>query len=114
MKTRTKAARSDRNRQAIAGVKKHYANAPSIVVDGVSHTPAEIEKVLQGSIDSADVTSAAAAAFHKAVEVEKAANATGDALYRGLRTYLITQHKTDPETLGDFGGIAPRRYSPAD
>jgi hypothetical protein len=115
MNTRTKAARSDRNRQAIAGVKKHYANAPSIVVDGVSRTPAEIVRGLQASIDAADATSAANAAFHKAVQAEQAVNADGDALYRGLRSFLITQHKTAPETLGDFGiTLASKRVPDAE
>jgi hypothetical protein len=112
MSKTNKVARSDRNRKAIAGVKKHYANAPSIVVDGVSYKPSDVEKVLQDSIDAADATSSAATAFHKAVEAEKAANAKGDVLYRGLRAFLITQFRTNPETLDDFGITLTQKQVP--
>jgi len=112
MKPLNKPTRSDRNRQAIAGVKKHYANVPSLVIDGVSYTPAEVEKVLQDSIDAADATAAAAAVFHKAVAAERAANAKGDAVYRGLRSFLINQYKTSPDTLADFGITLPTRQVP--
>jgi hypothetical protein len=112
MRKTSKAVRSDRNRKAIVGVKKYYANAPSIVVDGVSYTPSEVEKVLKDSIDAADATSAAATAFHDAVSAEKAANAKGDVLYRGLRAFLITQFKTKPETLDDFGITLTQKQVP--
>ncbi len=108
-----KSSRSDRNRQAIAGLRKHYANGPSLAIDGVSYTPADIERILQDSIDAADATTAAAAAFHKAVAAEKAASAKGDPLYRGLRTLLIHQYKTAPNTLADFGiTLQPKRQVP--
>lgn len=108
-----KPTRESRNRQLIAGVKKHYANAPSIVVRGVSYTPAQVEKVLQDSIDAADATTAAAGVFHKAVAVEKAANATGDALYRAMRTVLVNQYAKSPDTLAaDFGITLPNRQVP--
>jgi hypothetical protein len=112
MSRTNKTTRSDRNRKAIAGVKKHYANAPSIVVNGVSYKPSDVERVLQDSIDAADATSSTATAFHKAVEAEKAANVKGDVLYRGLRTYLITQFRTNPETLDDFGITLTQKQVP--
>jgi hypothetical protein len=112
MSRTAKPSRCDRSRRMIAGVKKHYANAPSIVVDGVSYAPAEIERIFQDSIDSADATSSATTAFHKAVEAEKAASTKGDALYRGLRTYLITQYKTQPGVLDDFGIALQQKQVP--
>ncbi len=103
MSKTAKSNRSDRSRKMIAGVKKHYANAPSLVVDGVSYAPADIEAALQGCVDAADATASAAAAFHKAVATEKTSTAKGDALYRGLRAFLITQYKAQPTVLDDFG-----------
>jgi hypothetical protein len=87
----------------IAGVQKHLSGASAIVVDGSSYAPAAIVKSLQGSIDSADATASATAAFHQATAAEKAASTQGDDLYQGLRTYLITQYKTQPDVLADFG-----------
>jgi hypothetical protein len=87
----------------IAGVQKHLSGASAVIVDGSSYTPAAIVKSLQGSIDSADATASATAAFHKATAAERAANTTGDGLYLGLRTYLVTQYKTQPDVLADFG-----------
>jgi hypothetical protein len=108
----SKTTRSDRNRQMIAGVKKHFANTPSIVVDGTSYTPADIEGVLQTSIDSSDATTAATAVFHKAVAAEKAAHAKGDSVYRGLRVLLSHQYMAMPDTLADFGVLLPQRQTP--
>ena len=112
MKARNRAARSDRNRKAIAGVRKQFASTKTLVLDGVSYTPDDIVKALQGSIDAADATSAANAQFHKAVDAERAANATADAVYAGLKTYVTSQFKTSPSTLADFGITLPTRQVP--
>jgi len=114
MKPLNKSTRSDRNRQTIAGIRKHYVTVQSLVIEGVSYAPADIEKVLQDSIDAADATAAAAAVFHKAVAAERAANAEGDALYRGLKAVLVNQYKTSPDTLADFGvTLSPRQVPDA-
>jgi hypothetical protein len=103
MVTRSKSSRSDRNHLVIAGVKKHLANATSIIIGGTSYAPVDIEKIFQDPIDARDATATTTAAFHKAVAAEKAANAKGDALYRGLRKYLTNQYETQPDVLADFG-----------
>ncbi len=103
MKNQKKADRSDRNRKMIAGVQKHLSGTAAIVVDGSSYAPADIVKGLAASIDAADATASATAAFHKATAAEKATNGKGDALYSGLKAFLVTQYKTQPETLADFG-----------
>jgi hypothetical protein len=112
MKTINKADRSDRNRKGLAGLRKHYASAPTMVLDGVSYTLADIEKALQGSIDSADATSAANALFHKTVDAEQTANASADAVYAGLKTFVTTQFRTSPDVLADFGFTPPSRQVP--
>jgi hypothetical protein len=111
MATQTKANRSDRTRQMIAGVQKH--NGPAIIVDGSSYAVADIVKALQGSIDATDATASAAAAFHQAVVAEQAANAKGDGVYQALRAILITQYKSQPGTLGDYGITLVSKQVPA-
>ena len=112
MAKQNKSSRSDRNRKMIAGVEKHLSKATAVVVDGTSYAPADIVKVLKDSIDVADATAAATAAFHKATAVEKAANAKGDSLYRGLKQYLVTQYKLQPDALADFGIVLGNRQVP--
>jgi hypothetical protein len=112
MKVRSKAVRSDRNRQAIAGVRKHFASTATVVIDGVPHTPDDIVRALQSSIDASDATAAAGAQFHKTVEAEKAANASADAMYGGLKTLVTSQFKTTPDTMADFGITLPSRQVP--
>ena len=108
----SKPTRSDRNRKAIVGVQKHYAALATVIIDGVPRTPASIVQTLQGSIDGADATAAAAATFHKAVEDEKQAIAEGNAMYQGLKALVVSQFKTSPETLADFGITPPSRRVP--
>ncbi len=112
MKAIKKAVRSDRNRKAIAGVRKQFASMKTVVLDGVSYAPDDIVKALQGSIDAADATIAATALFHKTVDAERAANATADTVYAGLKTYVTSQFKASPDTLADFGISLPSRQVP--
>jgi hypothetical protein len=108
----TKADRSDRNREALAGIRKHYASAPTMVLDGVTYAQTDIEKALQGSIDAADATTAATALFHKTVDAEQTANASADAVYGGLKTFVTSQFKTSPDVMADFGFTPPSRQVP--
>ncbi|HTB79219.1 MAG TPA: hypothetical protein VK762_38515 [Polyangiaceae bacterium] len=112
MKPTNKSDRSNRNRQAIAGVRKHYASTASMVLDGVSYAPTDVERALQGSIDAADATTAATALFHKTVDAERTANATADTVYAGLKAFVTTQFKAAPDVLADFGFTLPSRQVP--
>jgi hypothetical protein len=112
MKAMKRSARSDRNRKAIAGVRKQFASTKTVVLDGVSYAPDDIVKALQGSIDAADATTAVTAQFHKTVDAERAANATADAVYAGLKTYVTSQYKASPDTLAEFGINLPSRQVP--
>jgi hypothetical protein len=110
MTTMKKSNRNDNHRQAIVGIQKQYPPTATIVLNGASHTPADIAKVFQTSIDAADVTTAATAAFHKAVEDETAANATADTMYRSLRAYI---GKASPDVLSSFGFAPASRQVPS-
>ena len=102
----------DRNRKAIAGIEQEYANVPSIVLDGVSRSPAGVVKILQDQIDAADATAKASVAFHQTVAVEKTARATGNAVFLALKTRVFSDFKNVPATLGVFGLVAPSRRKP--
>jgi hypothetical protein len=102
----------DRNRKAIAGVKQHYAAATALVLDGISRTPADIEKILQDQIDAIDAWNAAKVAFHQATAVSKTAAATADAVFLALKTKVFLDFKTTPDTVADFGLTVPKRRKP--
>lgn len=102
-----KSTRNDRNRQAAAGVQKHITQAT--VLDGKSFTPAELEKVLTDPIQKADATTAAEAAFHQAVNDEKASVTLADAAFEALRKVVLNQFKGQPTVLSDFGVAEPVR-----
>jgi hypothetical protein len=98
----TKMSREDRNTRAIAALKKHYGDAKSLTLDGVTYAPAEVARALQSSLDAIRATSAAEARFHDAVTAEKAAHEKGDALYAALKAFVITQFKNQPSVLAEF------------
>jgi hypothetical protein len=102
----------DRDRQAIAGIQKHYANVPSMTLDGVSYTMAQIEQVLQDQVDAAPVTTAAKAAFRQAVLAEQSVSAKANALYRALRSRVLNDFKNNASALGDFGMLPVQRQIP--
>jgi hypothetical protein len=111
--TTNKDTRSNRNRQAVVGVQKHYPPTSTLVLNGVPLTPADVTKALQASVDAADATAAATASFHKAAALEQAANTTGDATYRSLKQYVMNQFKASPDVLADFGFTLPSRRVPS-
>lgn len=108
-----KATVTDRDRQAIAGIQKHYANAPPMTLDGVSYTMAAIKKVLQGQIDAAPATAAAKAAYRQAVVAEQAASAEANALYRALKVRVLNDFKNANDVLGDFGMLPQQKQVPS-
>jgi len=112
MKNNNRATRSNRFRLAIEGIRKHLSATPSMSVDGVSYALADVETILQGSIDAGDAATVAMAALHRAVDADKAARTKAVALYRGMRTLLIHQFRSQPDTLADFGILLPTRQVP--
>jgi hypothetical protein len=102
----------DRDRKAVAGVQQHYASAPTIVLDGVPHTPSEVVKILQGQIDAFDATDAAKVVFHQTAAAQKAASATAHAVLSALKARVLSDFKNQPTIVADFGFAVPRRRAP--
>ena len=98
-----KAKKSNRNRQMIAGVQKHYGPNDTILVDGVPMKQTDIVLKLTAPIAASDVTAASEAAFHKAVAEEDAATTAADTMYSGLKSYFLSIYATTSETLADYG-----------
>jgi hypothetical protein len=108
-----KAEKANRNRLMIAGVQKHYGANDTILVDGVPTKQTDIVARLQAPVAAADSTATSEAAFHKAVADEKAANATADATFQGLKSYFLSIYATSTETLADYGLSAVVKKEPS-
>jgi hypothetical protein len=102
----------DRNRKAIAGVEKQYANLPAIVLDGVTYKPADVVKILQGQIDAIDTQAAAKVGFHQTAAAQRAASATANAVFLALKTRVFSDFKNQPDVVGEFGLTVPTRHKP--
>jgi hypothetical protein len=100
------------NRQAIAGVQKHFASTSSIVLDGKPTTPNDAIATLQAAIDASDAAASAEKAFHDAVAAQHAAIAKGNAVLRALKMLVTNQLGSSEGIFGDFGFTTPKRQVP--
>jgi type I site-specific restriction endonuclease len=100
------------HRQAIAGVQKHFATTPTLVLDGTPTTPKDVIATLQGAIDAIDTAAAAEKAFHDTVTAQRAAISTGNALLKALKMLVQNQLGSPQGALGDFGFTTRARQTP--
>ncbi len=98
-----KAKKTNRNRQMIAGVQKHYGPSDMILVNGVPTKQTDVVATLQAPITASDATATAEAAFHTAVSKEDAASTAADTTYQGLKSYFLSIYATTSEVLADYG-----------
>jgi len=111
MKTNRNKTLND-SRLAIAGVQKHFANTPTLALDGATMTPKDVIAALQAAIDAIDKSAIAEKAFHDAVAAQTAATAKGNAVLRALKSLVKNQLGSTQGALGDFGFSVPTRQIP--
>jgi len=99
----------DKNRQAIAGIQKHFANVPTLLLDGVQTPTQSVVAALQAAIDAIDVTRAAETARHTAVAAEQAAKAKAAALRAALKILVFNQLGATTDAVTDFGFAKPKK-----
>ena len=99
-------------RQAIAGTQKHFANAPTIALDGMPTAPKDVIATFQGAIDAIDATAVAEKAFHDAVAAEHAALVKGRATLAALKRTVNVVLGGAEGTQGDFGFTTTKRQVP--
>jgi hypothetical protein len=102
----------NQHRQGIAGIRKHFASVPTILLGGTPTTPNDATATLQGTIDAVDAADAAEQAFHSAVAAQNAAIAKGTGLLTDLKTLVKSQLGSSEGVLGDFGFSNPKRQTP--
>ncbi len=97
--------------QVNAGIQKHLLPTPSIPLGGSTYSPADLMKLLQGSIDSAKAADATKANWHSAVLAERALDAQLAPLLRELRQYAISVFGATSPVLADFGFAPPKHVT---
>jgi hypothetical protein len=101
-------------RQAMAGVQKHFAQVPSLVLDGASTPPAALTATFQSAIDAVAKATAAEQAFHDSVAAQDAAMASAKTSLAALHSLVKSQLGSTETVLGDFGFTAPKRQMPSE
>jgi hypothetical protein len=104
----------NRNRQAIAGIRKHFAAAATIPLGGKPTAPNDAVAVLQAAIDAVDRAAAAQQALHTAVTAQHAAIAASKVLLIDLRSVVESQLGRTDAVLADFGMTRPKRQVPTE
>jgi hypothetical protein len=95
--------------QVIVGIGKHLQNVSSIPAGGKTLTPAELTKLVQSRIDSANAVAAAKAHWHDAVASFKQLNTEMTQVNRDLRHFVIGTFGEASPVLADFGFAPPKR-----
>jgi hypothetical protein len=74
-----------RDAQVIAGIQKHMPNVSSLALLGTTYTPADLVKLFQSRIDSANGAAATRAHWHSTVVADKTLNTNLTPVLRALR-----------------------------
>jgi hypothetical protein len=114
MKNKSKTKILNALRLGMAGVEKHFAQTPTIVLDGVSTTPKALTATFQGAIDAISKAAAAEQAFHDAVDVQSTAVASAETDLAALHSLVKSQLGTTAAILGDFGFTETKRQVPTE
>jgi hypothetical protein len=92
----------------IAGIAKHYASTSSLMVDGASHTPAQLMASLQALVDMRKTVDDARAALMTRIETEKAQAPAARKLIAALVIVVKGSFGNSPDVLADFG-VTPKK-----
>jgi hypothetical protein len=109
MTTHNRTTTQARDAQVIAGIDKHLQTVSSLPLLGSTFTPADLVKLIQSRIDSANAASTTKAGWHSAVVKDVALNAKLTPVIRALRQYVISVFGDTSPVLADFGFAPPKK-----
>ncbi|MDP8998949.1 MAG: hypothetical protein M3O46_02440 [Myxococcota bacterium] len=98
-----------RDAQVIAGIQKHLQSASSLPLVGSTYTPADLVKLVQGRIDSANGSATAKANWRSSVVEDRTLNTKLTPVIRALRQHMINVFGVASPVLADFGFTPPKR-----
>jgi len=89
--------------KVILGIQKDLLSVPTLSLAGQAITPADLEKLVQSRIDSANAIAPAKVQWSAAVQAYRALDTQVTPILRALRAYLINAHGPTSPVLADFG-----------
>jgi hypothetical protein len=98
-----------RDAQVIAGIQKHLPNVSSLALLGTTYTPADLVKLVQSRIDSANGAATTKANWHSTVVADRTLNTNLTPVLRALRQYVINVFGETSPILADFGFSPPKK-----
>lgn len=109
MTTINRTTNQARDAQVIAGIQKHLQTTPTLPLAGSAYAPADLVKLVQSRIDSANGVAAAKSNWHLTVVADKALTTKLSPVLRALRDYVINVFGSASPVLADFGFAPPKR-----
>jgi len=106
--TRTRLVRIAADQKMIDGVVKYLTVFASLPVGSQSMAPADIVKIIQERVRSAQAVVTAEAAFKDAVKADRDERVSTAKLMSSLRRIVLGFYGESPNTLAAFGLTAPR------
>jgi hypothetical protein len=94
--------------QLVAGTKKHFSNAGSLMFGGGTFTPAQVEASLQAIVDLRTAVDKAKADTKAKVEAEKAQTPSLRSQMAAFVTFVRATFGNAPDILADFG-LKPKK-----
>ncbi len=102
----------DRDRKAIAAIRKYLLKLQSILIAGVAYTPDQLIALFQKDADLADAATQARADLFAASLAAKAERAQMRPVLVGFRSFLHNQF-SDPSIIAEFGFASRKQGKPS-
>ena len=101
------------DQKAIQGVDKHFAKIKSLVLAGVSYTPASLKALFQAEIDACNALDQSRAQMKEQVATTRTARANASAGRKNLKAYVLGNYGANAvQVLEDFGLSVPKASGP--
>jgi hypothetical protein len=112
MVTVNRTTQQDRDRKTMAAIQKYLMQLTSILIAGVSYTPAQLTALFKEDSDIADAATNARQDFLAAATAARNQRAKMGPIRAGFRSFLMNMF-TDPSTIAEFGFTTRKRAVPS-
>jgi hypothetical protein len=108
--TKSKISIQSRDTTLIAGIKKRFSAATTILAAAVTYTPLALVALFQSQIDALNKVLSTRAQWKATVLSARALTLTVNQVYSALQTILRAQYANAPDALSDFG-MVPKKVT---
>ncbi len=112
---RNKVSRQAQLQQILSGIGKRFSTVSSLTLGGVSYTPADLEKLIQGELGQMAASAQAKAAYTAEVELERETRAKLNPVLRQLKSYvlgIVGDSSSAADELAEFGYTPRKKRQP--